>query len=184
LVRFAENHDEARCAEAFDRRCLAVATLVSFLPGPKLYYEGQFEGRRVQLPVQLTKRPNEPLNVELRDFYHLLLKTIANPAIREGAFRPLYVSEAWEGNHTAQQIVTGWRAHDNHHHLMAVNIGKQQAQAYTEIPGEVLGGESVELRDLLGDAVYHRSPLQLKSSGLYLDMAPGTCHIFQVNAIT
>ena len=60
LVRFLENHDEPRAASAFapDRlRAAAIALLT--LPGEILLHEGQLEGLRTRLPVQLGRRPLE-----------------------------------------------------------------------------------------------------------------------------
>jgi glycosidase len=75
LVRFLENHDEQRAAAAMpDDRHRASALAVATLPGAKLWHEGQFEGRRIKLPVQLARRPEEPVNDSLRAFYRGLLK--------------------------------------------------------------------------------------------------------------
>ena len=61
MVRFIENHDEPRAAATFPTekgRAAAVAILT--LPGARLLHEGQFEGRKVRLPVFLARRPAEP----------------------------------------------------------------------------------------------------------------------------
>src|SRR5260370_7366119 len=70
LVRMIENHDEARAAAVFEPdKERAAAMVIATLPGATLYHDGQFEGRRVKLPVQLGRRPDEPLDSDLRDFY-------------------------------------------------------------------------------------------------------------------
>jgi len=75
LIRFVENHDEPRAAAAMpEDRHRAAAVAVATLPGAKLWHEGQFEGRRIKLPVQLARRPEEPVNGSLRAFYRELLK--------------------------------------------------------------------------------------------------------------
>jgi glycosidase len=75
LIRFLENHDEQRAAAAMSEdRQRAAALAVATLPGAKLWHEGQFEGRRIKLPVQLARRPEEPVNQSLREFYRELLK--------------------------------------------------------------------------------------------------------------
>ena len=54
LLRFIENHDEARSIAAFGRgKTRAVAALFSTLPGMKLYFHGQMEGRQIHLPLQI-----------------------------------------------------------------------------------------------------------------------------------
>jgi len=59
LVRFIENHDEPRAAATFPpekARAAAVTTLTQ--TGARLVHEGQLEGRKVQLPVFLSRRPD------------------------------------------------------------------------------------------------------------------------------
>src|SRR4051812_5082233 len=65
LLRFLENHDEPRAAAVFPggkERAAAVATLSQ--TGARLVHEGQLEGRSVQLPVFLGRRPDEPPDAE------------------------------------------------------------------------------------------------------------------------
>jgi hypothetical protein len=75
LIRFLENHDEPRAAAAMPGdRHRAAALAVATLPGANLWHEGQFEGRKIKLPVQLARRPEEPVDGSLRAFYRDLLK--------------------------------------------------------------------------------------------------------------
>jgi len=54
LVRFIENHDEPRAAATFSpEKERAAAVTIATVTGAKLFHEGQFEGRRVRLPVFL-----------------------------------------------------------------------------------------------------------------------------------
>ena len=77
LIRFIENHDEPRAAATFSSlKAQAAAVTVSTLQGAVLFHDGQFEGRRVRLPVFLRRRPEEPTDHSLEDFYRTLLKTL------------------------------------------------------------------------------------------------------------
>ena len=74
LVRFIENHDEPRAAATFGReqaRAAAVTTLGQ--TGARIVHEGQLEGRTVQLPVFLARRPDEQPDPDLYEFYDQLL---------------------------------------------------------------------------------------------------------------
>ena len=63
LLRFLENHDEPRAASAFPgAKERAAAVVTSTLPGARMFHEGQFEGRKVRLPVFLGRRPDEPVD--------------------------------------------------------------------------------------------------------------------------
>src|SRR5690606_41275330 len=71
LVRFLENHDEARASTAFGGDKQFAATVLLFnLPGAKLLHEGQIEGHRVKLPVQLGRRPVEQTSTPKRTAFY------------------------------------------------------------------------------------------------------------------
>lgn len=180
MIKFLENHDENRAAAVLGDRHRAMAVLLATLPGLRLYQEGQFENMRVRLPVQLGARPQEPVDRAMLDFYSEIFSIGLEPVLRHGEYSPLYVSEAWEANHTASQLVTAWRTHQGEHLLAAVNIGHIQAQGYTEIPAYALGPDVIEFQDMLSDIVYYRSTARLRHYGLYLDMPPGGYHLFKV----
>lgn len=70
LMRFIENHDEERAAAAFPAgKHQAAVVIASTLPGMRLFYDGQFEGRKAKLPVHLGSRKDEALDGEVRKFY-------------------------------------------------------------------------------------------------------------------
>ncbi len=69
LVRFIENHDEPRAAATFaPEKQRSAAVTIATLPGARLFHEGQFEGRKIRLPVFLARRPEEAPDQELRGF--------------------------------------------------------------------------------------------------------------------
>jgi hypothetical protein len=75
LVRFIENHDEPRALSAFSPlKARAAAVTMATIPGAKLFHEGQFEGRKVRLPVFLARRPVETADRDLMAFYKRLLE--------------------------------------------------------------------------------------------------------------
>jgi hypothetical protein len=89
LVRFVENHDEPRiasCLPADAERAAAVA--IATLPGATLWHEGQFEGRRVRLPVFLCRRPDEVPDRDLAGWFHRLLAAVDSHQVRAGHPRP------------------------------------------------------------------------------------------------
>ena len=64
---------------------MAILTLM----GAKLLHEGQFEGRKVRLPVFLGRRPAEPVDQDLVAFYERLLKETNRDVFRNGVWRLL-----------------------------------------------------------------------------------------------
>ena len=90
LARFIENHDERRAAEAFGLEASRAASVLALtLPGLKLLHDGQLEGRRVRLPVQLGRRPAEPVDAEMQSFYQVLLAALRSPVFHEGPWQLL-----------------------------------------------------------------------------------------------
>ena len=182
-VRFTENHDEARAAQAFGIRHAAAAVLVAALPGAKLYDEGQFEGRMVRLPVQLLKKPYEEPNEGFQRFYENLFDTVNSPVFQEGDFQVLEPRSAWDGNESYRTIATFWRHFETESILVVANLGDHQSQAYTNVVLSGLNEVGVEFQDLLSEAVYHRWRGELEWKGLYLDIGAGAFHVFKVRAI-
>ena len=56
-------------------------------PDLKFFHEGQLEGRRTRLPVQLCRAPEERADGEIMHFYEGLLRLLRSPALRDGAWR-------------------------------------------------------------------------------------------------
>ena len=113
LVRFLENHDEPRIADRLPgdaERAAAVA--IATLPGATLWYEGQFEGRRVRQPVFLSRQPAEPLDASLAGWYRRLLTVVASHRVRAGAWQLLEVA-GWPDNDSCRNLLAwSWSAAD------------------------------------------------------------------------
>lgn len=86
LVRFTENHDEARAAEAFGANNKAASLLTLTLTGLRLMHQGQREGLRRRPSLFLMRRVEEEPDRDVEAFYDRLLKVIDNPAITRGDF--------------------------------------------------------------------------------------------------
>jgi glycosidase len=77
LVRFIENHDELRSITAFGKhKIIPAAVIISTLPGMRMYFQGQMEGRQIRLPIQLRQSKKESLDPEVMAFYNKLLPLI------------------------------------------------------------------------------------------------------------
>jgi hypothetical protein len=178
LLRFIENHDEPRAASAFSpakERAAAVTT--STLSGARLFHEGQFEGRKVRLPVFLGRRPEEPVDQELQEFYRKLLAAIDSPVFREGQWR-LCEHTGWIDNASYQNIVA-WRwTYGEERYLIVVNLSDRPAQALVHVGWDDFAGHTWSLSDPLSGAMYARSGDEMLVPGLYVDLAPWGCHFF------
>ena len=202
LLRFIENHDEARAATIFGaerERAAAVATLT--LPGARLVHDGQSVGRKKRLPVFLGRLPDEDTDRALADFYVRLLAEVNRDVVRNGEWC-LCLCEGWPDNQSCRQLLAwSWQSSgesrgessgysggqpgvsaDDERCLIVVNYAPTAAQARVRVPWGDLAAESVRLDDVLARQSYERSGSEITASGLYVDLAPWHYHFFLVSA--
>jgi hypothetical protein len=183
-LRFLENHDEPRAAAVFGPKLPAAAVITLLVPGMRFVYEGQLEGRKVQVPMHVGRRPQEPVDVALQAFYRRLLQALKRPEAHEGQWRLWTCRPAWDGNGTWDQfIVFSWEQ-GSRRLLAAVNYGPVQGQCYVTLGLPGLVGRKFTLLDLLGDARYDREGDGLAGNGLYLDMPAWGFHLFELKEQT
>jgi hypothetical protein len=182
LVRFIENHDEPRAAATFPpgkARASAVATLGQ--TGARLVHEGQLDGRRVQLPVFLARRPDEEPDADLRAFYERLLGGLRDEVFRAGEWQ-LAERSGWPGNDSWQNLVAwGWRG-EVPRALMVVNLGDSHAEGHVSLPWDDLRGQAWRLADAAGDVIYERSGDDLRD-GLYVALEPWAWSLFDLTPL-
>jgi len=180
LARFLENHDEPRAAHDFPPPLhQAAAVLTYFTPGLRFFHEGQFEGRRVKVSMHLGRRPEEPVDSVLQEFYRNLLACLKRPEVRQGRWQLLEVRPAWDGNPTCDHFLAyAWEGEAVPRLLVTVNYGPTQGQCYVNLPSIDLRDEKVMLQDLMGEARYERGGKDWMNRGLYLDLPPWGFHVF------
>jgi glycosidase len=179
LVRFVENHDEPRAATTFPpAKVRAAAVAMATLPGARLFHEGQFEGRRVKLPVYLSRRPTEPVNRELRDFYKRLLKVIDSPVFHDGQWR-LCETAGWPDNASHQNLAAWSWVKEAERCLIVVNLSDGFVQARVRMPWNDVEGETWHLLDTLSGTTYNRQGDEIQHSGLYVELGPWKYHLFE-----
>ena len=180
LVRFLENHDEPRAAAVFnDRQARAAAVTIATLPGARLFHEGQFEGRRIRLPVFLNRRPPEPVDADLQNFYLTLLAAVAQPVFKEGAWR-LCEGYGWPDNRSYLNLAAwGWQLGEERR-LIIVNLSGHRSQALIPLPWEDLPGRAWRLTEAFTREIYERDGLELRQPGLFVDLEGWGFHFFWV----
>jgi hypothetical protein len=170
LVRFIENHDEPRAAAIFaPEKERAAAVILMTLPGAKLLYEGQLEGRKIRPPVFLARRPIEPIDAVLQAFYYQLLAVIREAELCEGAWQQCERS-GWPDNDSFMNMVAWSWSQKESHHLIVVNISENQSQALIHLPWNDLVARTWQLRDLMSGDVFQRDGDEIHTSGLYVDL--------------
>jgi hypothetical protein len=184
-ARFLENHDEPRTAATFAPKVHEAAAVLTYLcPGLRFFHDGQFEGRVKKVPVHLTRRPAEPVEFSLSDFYLRLLNVVHRAEMHDGKWSLLDSAPAWHGNWTSDCFICfAWRRPGNAPIVVAVNYAANQSQCYVRLPFEKLQGHAARLHDLMSPAVYERDGSELFSRGLYFDMPPSGYHVFRLDIV-
>ena len=179
LVRFLENHDEARAAAAFEwPRHQAAAMLAFAAPGLRLLHQGQLEGLRVHIPIHLDRGPGEPVDEAVLGFYERLLRVLDQPVFRQGRYEPLSPAPAWDGNPSHERFVAAvWHDEAGPKYLLAVNYGPDRGQCRLHAQ---LGDGTIGLTDQLDPERYERDGGEIARDGLYLDVAGWGFNLFAI----
>ena len=177
LVRFIENHDEPRAVTVFTaERERAAAVMVGTLPGATLWHEGQFDGRRVRVPVFLTRRPHEEPDPSWRAFYEALVAG----DVRVGEWEQRGTT-GWPDNASAEHIVAWTWTDGPHRALVVVNWSDAPAQARIPLAWDGLAGRRWVFTDVLKGTVFERDGDELARDGLYVDRPAWGFHVLRVN---
>jgi hypothetical protein len=180
MVRFIENHDEPRAAATFTGGSVqAAAVTILTLPGAQLLHEGQFEGRTVRLPVFLCRRPPEPINQDLANFYGRLLQETGSDLFRNGDWS-LCEQNGWPDNQSCRNILSWCWAKDDDRSLILVNFSGVASQALIRLPWDDLRDSMWRLKDRLSDDIFERSGFDMRDAGLYFGLRPWQCCLFTV----
>ena len=180
LVRFIENHDEPRAAATFPPgKAMAAAVVFSTLPGAKLFHEGQFDGRRVKLPVFLRRRPDEVRDQRLHHFYKNLLQALREGDFKDGEWK-LCTQTGWPGNDSYSNVVAWCWEKGSDRHLIVVNLSETRAQAQVKWPWSGFAGRQWRLIDPVRTVVFERAGDELHDSGLYVDLEPYGFHLLKI----
>ncbi|HEX8817268.1 MAG TPA: alpha-amylase family glycosyl hydrolase [Terriglobales bacterium] len=179
-ARFLENHDEPRAAAAFPPAIYPAAAVLTYLcQGLRFFHDGQFEGRTKRIPMQVDRGATEPVQPAMVDFYNRLLECVNSPVARNGSWRLLECSPAWDGNWTADCFICfSWEMPDQAPLIIAVNYAPNQSQCYVKMQLDQFRARTIRLEDQLHSITYERNGDELLSRGLYLDMPPWGCHVF------
>lgn len=179
LVRFIENHDEARAATAFAPwRERAAAVIMATLPGAKLLHDGQLDGRKIKLPVFLRRRAPETRNYELDVFYRALLKTTHDALFHAGTWQ-MCAAQGWSDN-TSNQNILGWAWRNAARRmLIVVNYADRRSQGMVQVPWSDMNGRVWRLSDVLNGEVFLRDGGQLNQSGLFVDLDAWRFHFLE-----
>ena len=179
-LRFLENHDEERAVVEFGKeKSKAAAIIISTIPGARFYNDGQFEGRKIKLPLQLGREPQETVNEDLQKFYKKLLTITSQRIFKSGDWKLLKVNPSWENNLSFNNILAWELRFGSERRIVVVNYSSSTStcRLMLDVVGYV---EEFILLDLLNDVAYNRSAEEIYRLGLYVELKPYQSHIFSL----
>jgi hypothetical protein len=184
-VRLLEEPNGPRVAAQMDPGQERAAALVeATVPGMLLVRDGQMQGARSDVPIQLRREPAEEPDHGLNDFYCKLLRATDDEAFRTGHAIRLEPLSAWEGNSTHEGVIARlWVGQHRQLRLSVANLTGEPAQAYIPLALPEFNGKTVRLDDQLDEIAYVRPGDDLLTRGLYVDLPPYGCHLFRVSRV-
>lgn len=178
-VRFLENHDECRVAARLrpdEHR--AAAFLLLGLPGLPLFHDGQFEGARVRTPIQLARRPAEPVDLALRDWYDRAPEAVRKSSVGRGsALLPAPIAVG--GEPPDEVALVEWLEEGGAFAVVAVNLAAEARRCRVPLrrpPATPLPGG---LPDLLGSGEDWLIPPDGGPEGPLLELPPHAARLYQ-----
>ncbi len=175
LVRFLENHDEARSATVFGNiRLPAVSTLISTLPGLRLYHQGQLEGKRLRIPVQLRRAEPESVNEETKNFYDRLLNITNHKLFHDGQWQLLDIQTA--GDFSYQNLIAYVWNYQTVCYVVVINLHSEVAEGrilfhkVSEI--QASPSQDYVFHNVFTDQKYQYHSEELNQKGLLVSLEP------------
>lgn len=176
-VRFLENHDEQRAVTKFGKfRSLAAATAISTIQGMKFYYDGQFEGKKIKLPVQLGREPEEKFSNTVHKYYAKLLDIIKEDIFIYGKWELLEPITAGNGNLTYQNFLAWQWSYKSERALVIINYSELTCQCRLIIETSSKK-DVINMKDQLNGKVFARSVSEIKYPGLFIELKGYASHI-------
>lgn len=184
LVRFIENHDEPRAfARLGELKSVPAATLICTLPGATLLHDGQFVGRKVKLPVQIQRQPDEILHPELESYYTRLLWETLDPTYERGQFYLFQVNAASPEDSTHNNLIAyGWRdLVSKRYRLIVVNLTDKHSYGRLNLSywNELSRQQRWKLFDVTDGSEYVRHGGELTHEGMFIYLEPYESHVFR-----
>jgi hypothetical protein len=180
-ARFLENHDEQRAITNFGtHRSLAAAVIISSIPGMKIYFDGQFEGKKIRLPVQLGREPVEKTLPLAKEYYEKILSILKNKIFIDGEFTKLETSPLAEDNDSYEDVFAFMWKLEKEMWIIVVNYSDKASQCRIIFDPET-DQTKITLTDHVTGDRYIRKVNEINNPGLYIELKSYRSHIFSID---
>ena len=156
----------------------AIASLT--LPGIRLVHDGQMQGHRRHLPVQLVRAPAEQTDEALALFYSRLLEVAGRPALQRGAFELRDVRPAGDDSH-GNLVAWTWSP-EGLPTLVVINQSGVPARGRISLPElpDTLPG--VRWVDPLDPGFVEAPLVEVRGEGFLVELAPWGGRVLEATA--
>jgi hypothetical protein len=176
-IRFIENHDETRAITNFGKyKSLAAATVISTIQGMKFYNDGQFEGKKIKLPLQLGRDPIEKCSNTVSKYYSKLLNVTKEDVFTYGDWLLLLPITAGNGNMTYENFFAWQWSYKNVKKIVIINYSELTSQCRVKFDVSP-GMDVLTIYDQLNDRIFERSSSEIRNTGLFVELKGFASHI-------
>ena len=180
-VRFLENHDEDRALIKLGReRSIAAAVIAGTIPGIAFYFDGQCDGKKIKLPVQLGREPEEKQDEKIKEFYRNLFKITKSNIFKNGSWKLLETYPVADSDLSYENLLAWeWRL-DEDLRIVVVNYNHSASRCRLKFNIQSISDDIV-LTDLLNNVSYKRSVKEISDKGLFIELKSFNSHIFSLS---
>ena len=179
-ARFLENHDEPRSVSKYGKRqTYAAAVLISTIQGMKFYYDGQFDGKKTRLPLQLGREPQEKISDSLREYYYKILSVTKSNIFRDGEWQLADTLPASDDNSTFENMFAWQWWLNNEFKIIVINYSDSVGVCRIKF-GLRTAAKKIKIKDELTGDEYLRLADEIRNEGLYVELKAYHSHILSV----
>lgn len=174
-VRFLENHDEPRAAARLTlAEHRAAALLALALPGMPWIHDGQLTGARARVPVQLRRRPAEPVDEPITQMYsELLAARAASTCLGQGTPRLLQArKDPASADAGPDPIIIEWADPEKSGDFDWVVVNLAPVGGRWTVPCERVGSAGWNVSSRLPDATQKGATWSQGEAEMRLELAP------------
>ncbi len=179
LLRFIENHDELRSVLAFGKgKTEAVATLYSTLPGMRLFFDGQLEGKQIRLPLQIRRSRPEPVDPVIQAFYTRLIPEINREIYHAGHWKlkPVFIDD----ESSAENIIAFLWEMGGLRRLVTVNLNQHPSRGRITLQDDVDESQTYVFSGILSEGRFQECGKILAHPGFILNLTGYQAQIWQI----
>ena len=180
-VRFLENHDEDRAVVKFGReKSVAAALAISTIPGMALFYDGQCDGKRVKLPLQLGREPEEKQDEKVKEVYKKIFSITKRKIFKEGNWQLLEPIAAGDKDNSFENLLAWKWNYINETIIVVINYHNftSRCRVKFDLKGKT---DSIVLFDIFNEVEYQRSISEISEKGLFIELKSFGSHVFLIH---